>query len=134
MQMAADAEGSTKFLTMEVRGARNKYDAKKAAMAVVHSNLVKCSLAGQNSYWGRIIAELGASGAEFDPEEVTIAYGGHVICKNGQAAEHDYEAVDKYMLQKDIHIVATIGDGAGQATAYGCDLTHDYVTENMGKS
>jgi len=133
-QMAADAEGSSKFLIMEVVGAKSKRDAKLAAMGVVRSTLVKCSLAGQNSYWGRVISELGASGADFDPNDVEISYGPYKICEKGMALEHDTAAVEKYMLQREIEITAKIGSGPGHAKAYGCDLTHAYVDENMGKS
>jgi glutamate N-acetyltransferase / amino-acid N-acetyltransferase len=134
MQMASDAEGSTKFLRMEVIGAKNKADAKLAAMSVVKSTLVKCSLAGELAYWGRVIAELGASGADFNPNDVEISYGGFMLCKNGMSCSVDQNSVDHYMKQKNIHILARIGNGSGNAVAFGCDLTHAYVDENMSKS
>lgn len=133
-QMAADAEGAGKFLTMRVQGAADKSEAMLAAKAVVSSALVKCSLAGENAYWGRVLSELGASGAEFNPDTVEIRYGDFIVCKNGMAYAHDEEQVDAYMRTREITITATIGSGKGEAEAYGCDLTHAYVDENMGKS
>jgi glutamate N-acetyltransferase/amino-acid N-acetyltransferase len=134
MQMAGDAEGSNKFLIMKVSGAANKFEARLAAKAVVSSTLVKCSLAGENAYWGRVISELGASGADLNPEEVEIHYGNILICKNGIAHPYDENAAKEYMSGRDIVISAKIGNGKGEAEAYGCDLTHAYVDENMGKS
>mgnify|MGYP001320416219 CR=1 FL=1 len=133
-QMASDGEGATKFLTMRVRGASDKENAKIAAKAVVGSLLVKCSLAGENVYWGRVISELGASGAEFDPNLVEIKYGDITVCKHGTAAKFDEQAAAEYMRGSDIVITAYLGNGQGSAEAYGCDLTHAYVDENMSKS
>ena len=134
MQMAADAEGSSKFLIMKVSGAANKEEARLAARGVVSSALVKCSLAGETTYWGRVISELGASGAEFNPDDVEIKYGDIVVCKNGMAFEHDEKAAEAHVKERTIVISARIGNGRGEAEAYGCDLTHAYVDENMGKS
>lgn len=134
MQMAADAEGATKFFKMRVVGARNKAAAQRAARSVVSSVLVKCSLAGENAYWGRVISELGASGVDFDPNEVEIKYGDFTVCKNGMAFAHDEDPVRRYMSGREIIVTAKIGDGQGDGEAYGCDLTHAYLDENMAKS
>ncbi|MCO6432411.1 MAG: bifunctional glutamate N-acetyltransferase/amino-acid acetyltransferase ArgJ [Deltaproteobacteria bacterium] len=133
-QMAGDGEGSTKFLTMTVTGARSVSDARRAARAVTQSLLVKCSLAGENAYWGRVLSELGASGAEFNPANVEIRYGEHLVCSAGVACPHDENAVDEYMRGREIVITADLASGPHQATAWGCDLTHGYVDENMAKS
>ncbi len=134
LQMARDAEGSTKFLTVEVAGARDTDDARAAAKAVAGSLLVKCSLAGDDPYWGRVLADLGASGAEFDPEAVSITYGGVPVCRGGVAAAHDAAAVAAHMAGRDIVIRADLGAGGAAAVAYGSDLTHAYVDENTGTS
>ena len=133
-QMAKDGEGATKFLTMKVEGAASSSDAKLASKAVVSSLLVKCSLAGEGQYWGRVIAELGASGASFDPNEVDIYYGSHLVCKGGLEHAHDELAVANLMKEKDITITAKLAAGNSSWEAYGCDLTHAYVDENMGNS
>src|SRR5262249_50248796 len=88
-QMARDAEGATKFARIEVSGARSDADARIAARAVAGSQLVQCSLNGSDPYWGRIISELGASGAHLDPEQVDIAYNGVTVCRGGVACAHD---------------------------------------------
>jgi len=134
MQMASDAEGSTKLMTVHVTGALTCNDARLAARAVVSSLLVKCSIAGGIAYWGRILSELGASGAEFNQDDVAIYYGPHLLSKNGVAFPADEDAVQEYMKNRTIEITANIGQGAHDATAYGCDLTHAYVAENMTKS
>jgi len=133
-QMATDAEGATKCVTLHVRGARNHREAQLAARTVASSQLVQCSLYGKDPYWGRVISELGVSGAIFDPEAVTIAYDGITVCEHGIAAAHDADAVAKVMEQRDITIACDLRNGNGEATMLFTDLTHAYVDENMGTS
>ncbi len=133
-QMATDAEGATKCVTLHVRGARTTAEAQLAARAVASSQLVQCSLYGKDPYWGRIISELGVSGAVFDPERVTIAYAGTVVCEHGIAAPHDAAAVAQAMDQRDLAITCDLHHGNGEATMLFTDLTHAYVDENMGTS
>jgi glutamate N-acetyltransferase/amino-acid N-acetyltransferase len=101
---------------------------------VASSQLVQCSLYGKDPYWGRVISELGVSGAMFDPEAVTIAYDGIAVCEEGIAAAHDADAVAKVMEQRDITISCDLHNGNGEATMLFTDLTHAYVDENMGTS
>jgi glutamate N-acetyltransferase / amino-acid N-acetyltransferase len=133
-QMATDAEGATKCVTLTVRGARDAAEARQAARAVASSQLVQCSLYGKDPYWGRIISELGVSGAVFDPERVEIAYDGVVVCRDGIAAPHDAAAVAAAMEQRDLAITCDLGNGSGEARMLFTDLTHAYVDENMGTS
>ncbi len=133
-QMATDAEGATKCVTLHVRGARNHHEAQLAARQVASSQLVQCSLYGKDPYWGRILSELGVSGAVFDPEQVSIAYDGVVVCDDGIAAAHDADAVTKAMEQRDLTIACDLHNGNGEATMLFTDLTHAYVDENMGTS
>jgi glutamate N-acetyltransferase/amino-acid N-acetyltransferase len=100
---------------------------------------VQCSLYGKDPYWGRIISELGASGAEFDPERVDITYvalpGGTVTpCRDGVACAHDATMLARIMDQREIGIVCDLGAGNGEADMWFTDLTHAYVDENMGTS
>jgi len=132
--MAADAEGATKLATVVVRGARSTDDARRAARAVASSQLVQCSLYGGDPYWGRVLSELGASGAWFDPERVDIAYDGITVCREGVAALHDETALAKVMSGREIEITCDLREGMGQATMRFTDLTHAYVDENMGTS
>ena len=132
--MARDAEGATKFVRVVVSGARSDADAVVAARAVAASQLVQCSLYGKDPYWGRVISELGVSGAMFDPEQVDISYNGHVVCVDGIAYPHDEAAVALTMEGRDIAIVADLHNGNSEATVLFTDLTHAYVDENMGTS
>jgi glutamate N-acetyltransferase/amino-acid N-acetyltransferase len=133
-QMAADAEGATKVVSLTVRGARSPDDARRAARAVASSQLVQCSLYGSDPYWGRVLSELGASGAFLDPERVEIAYNGVTVCRNGIAALHDETALQQSMAQRDIDIVCDLHVGRGEARVRFTDLTHAYIDENMGTS
>lgn len=133
-QMAADAEGATKLATIEVVGARSDREAMLAARTIANSNLVKCSLYGQDPYWGRVLSELGASGAGFDPERTTIAYDGIVVCRDGVAVPHDAAALAAVMGQREITITSDLREGTGRAVILTTDLTHAYVDENMGTS
>jgi glutamate N-acetyltransferase/amino-acid N-acetyltransferase len=133
-QMAADAEGATKLARVVVRRARSRDEARVAARPVASSQLVQCSLYGQDPYWGRVLSELGASGATFDPERVDIAYNGIVVCRDGIAAAHDQSALAAVMEGRDIEITCDLHAGNGEAAVLFTDLTHAYVDENMGTS
>jgi glutamate N-acetyltransferase/amino-acid N-acetyltransferase len=132
--MAADAEGATKLVTITVRGARTRDDARRAARGVAGSQLVQCSLYGQDPYWGRVLSELGASGAWFDPEAVDIAYQGITVCRRGVACEHDAAGLARRMAARGVEIVCDLHEGHGNATMWCTDLTHAYIDENMGTS
>jgi glutamate N-acetyltransferase/amino-acid N-acetyltransferase len=132
--MAADAEGATKLARVLVRGAASAEDARRAARAVASSQLVQCSLYGGDPYWGRVLSELGASGAAFDPERAAIAYNGVTVCRHGVAAAHDEAAVEAVMAGRDIEITCDLHAGTGEAAVLFTDLTHAYVDENRGTS
>jgi glutamate N-acetyltransferase/amino-acid N-acetyltransferase len=135
-QMARDAEGATKFVRLTVRGARSNGEALRAARAVAQSQLVKCSLFGGDPYWGRILSELGASGAFLDPDRVDIAYNGFTVCVGGVAASGRFDptALAKSMQQKEIEVTADLHLGHGEATVTTVDLTPGYIDENMRTS
>ena len=134
-QMAHDAEGATKFVRLTVKGARSNAEALQAARAVAESQLVKCSLFGGDPYWGRVLSELGASGAYLEPDRVDIAYNGITVCFGGVAAPaHDAEALAKSMQQTEIEVLADLGLGNGEATVTTVDLTPGYIDENMRTS
>ena len=133
-QMAADAEGATKRARVVVRGAASGEDARRAARAVAASQLVQCSLYGQDPYWGRVLSELGASGAVFDPERVDITYDQVTVCRDGIAAPHDEAALATVMQGRDLEIGCDLHAGAGEAAVLFTDLTHAYVDENMATS
>lgn len=133
-QMARDAEGATKLARVSVVGARSTADARAAARGVAGSRLVQCSLYGEDPYWGRVISELGASGAFLDPERIEISYNGITVCRDGVACEHDTAAVAAAMAGREIEILCTLHMGHGEATVLFTDLTPAYIDENMGTS
>lgn len=133
-QMAADAEGATKLVRLTVTGAQSDEDARRAARGVASSQLVQCSLYGQDPYWGRVLSELGASGAWLDPERVDISYNGITVCRDGIAAAHDEVSLHASMRERDIEIVCDLHQGSGAARVRFTDLTHAYVDENTGTS
>jgi glutamate N-acetyltransferase / amino-acid N-acetyltransferase len=133
-QMAGDAEGATKVVRVRVVGAESVDDALGAARRVADSVLCKCSWAGEDPYWGRIVSELGSSGAAFDPDRVSVSYGGVVVCRDGVAADHDLDAVRAHMAGREIDIVADLGLGDDEGLIITNDLTHGYIDENMGTS
>ncbi|HWC10983.1 MAG TPA: bifunctional glutamate N-acetyltransferase/amino-acid acetyltransferase ArgJ [Acidimicrobiales bacterium] len=133
-QMADDAEGATKVATVRVGGARSVDDARRAARKVAESQLVKCSLYGADPYWGRIVSELGSSGAAFDPDRVTVAYGGVLVCAGGIAVVHDRAAVAAHLARPAVEIAIDLGLGDAEAAILTNDLTPGYIAENMRTS
>jgi glutamate N-acetyltransferase/amino-acid N-acetyltransferase len=133
-QMARDAEGATKFVRVEVVGARSDADARIAARAVASSQLVQCSLNGADPYWGRVLSELGASGAHLDPERVGISYNGVTVCREGVASAHDERALAAAMAEHDITIACDLHLAHGRATVLTTDLSHAYIDENRRTS
>jgi len=133
-QMVGDAEGATKVVEVRVVGAASDEDAAKAARRVAESNLCKCSWYGQDPYWGRVVSELGSSGAEFDADKVSVAYGGIKVCRKGVSSMHDVSALAEVMAAPYIEVEADLGLGKGSAVILTNDLTHAYIDENMGTS
>lgn len=133
-QMARDAEGATKVVDVTVAGARSSEEAMAAARQVAGSLLVKCSLNGEDPYWGRVVSELGSAGVGFDIARVAISYGGTVVCRGGTAADHDSEAVRRHMAGTELEILCDLGIGDASASVVSCDLGHGYIDENRGTS
>jgi glutamate N-acetyltransferase/amino-acid N-acetyltransferase len=133
-QMARDAEGATKVVRLEVRGAANDGDADRGARAIATSQLTKCSWYGCDPYWGRVASDLGSAGIAFDPDRLSVSYGGVTVARGGVSVPHDIEEVAKHMAERDLSIVADLGLGDGAAHVLTNDLTHAYVDENMGTS
>jgi len=132
--MADGAEGATKRARIRVLGAASSDDARRAARKVAESQLVQCSLYGADPYWGRIVSELGSSGAAFDPDRVSISYGGIEVCRSGVACEHDGAAVHAAMRERHVDLTADLGLGDGEAVVTTTDLTPEYIAENMRTS
>jgi glutamate N-acetyltransferase/amino-acid N-acetyltransferase len=132
--MQQDAEGATKYVTVRVVGARSDADAQLAARAVANSQLVQCSLNGGDPYWGRVLSELGASGAFLDPEKVDIAYNEVLVCRDGIACAHDSTALARVMAGTEVTILCDLRMGHGGATILTTDLSHAYIDENRRTS
>ncbi|MGH9224640.1 MAG: bifunctional glutamate N-acetyltransferase/amino-acid acetyltransferase ArgJ [Acidimicrobiales bacterium] len=133
-QMANDAEGATKVATIRVTGAASSDDARRAARKIAESQLVQCSLHGADPYWGRIVSELGSSGAAFDLDRVSVAYGGVVVARDGVGVAHDQAAVKVHLDGRMVEVGADLGLGDGSATFLTTDLSPAYIDENMRTS
>lgn len=134
MQMAMDAEGATKCVTVKVVGAVNDAEADKAARKVSASQLVQCSFYGADPYWGRLASELGSSGASFDLDRLQVRYGGTVVAREGVTVAFDSEELQEYMSERELEVVCDLGLGNGSAEIITTDLTPGYIAENMRTS
>jgi glutamate N-acetyltransferase/amino-acid N-acetyltransferase len=132
--MAGDAEGATKSVRVTVLGAASDDEANSAAKRVASSMLVKCSLNGEDPYWGRVVSELGSAGVEFELDRVVVAYGGVTVCRDGIASAHDRDALSTHMKQDSIEITCDLGIGSGRGTVLSCDLGYGYIDENRTTS
>ena len=132
--MADGAEGATKRARIRVAGAASAADARRAARKVAESQLVQCSLYGGDPYWGRIVSELGSAGVAFDPDRLSIAYGGVEVCRAGVDAGHDPAAARAALAGREVEITADLGLGDGAAVVTTTDLTPEYIAENMRTS
>lgn len=130
-QVVKDGEGATKFVEINVDGATDNDDARKVALSIANSPLVKTAIAGEDPNWGRIVMAVGKSGATADRDLLTIRLGDILVAENGMVAE-SYAEDDgaTYMQQPDITMSVGLGLGEGAATIWTCDLTHGYVSIN----
>ena len=130
-QVVKDGEGATKFVTVNVTGAKTDADARTHALAIANSPLVKTAIAGEDPNWGRIVMAIGKSGAAADRDRLTIRFGDVLVAENGWVApsykEEDGAAL---MKQPEITVNVDLGLGAGKATVWTCDLTHGYISIN----
>ena len=134
VQMADDAEGSTKTVFLTVTGAASDAEAATGARDTANCQLVKCSWYGEDPYWGRLAAEMGAAGIAFDPATITIAYGGQVVYAAEQVQPVDEMALATHMAGRRIDLEVDLGQGDGSAWIVTTDLSHAYIDENMRTS
>lgn len=132
--LAKDGEGATKLLECTVSGAKDLDTAITVAKSVICSPLFKCAMFGADANWGRILCAVGYAEAEFDIGAVDVVLasdaGSVHVCENGSGIEFSEEVAKKVLIEDEIRILVKIGDGEGTATAWGCDLTYDYVKIN----
>lgn len=132
--IAGDGEGATKMIECSVIGAKSDACAKTVAKSVICSSLVKAAMFGADANWGRILCALGYSGADVEISKVGVAFssdaGRITVCKNGAGVEFSEDEAKKILLEHEITIEIDLNDGEGNAVAWGCDLTYDYVRIN----
>lgn len=132
--MAKDGEGATKLVECVVSGASDVKTAKTCAKAVICSSLVKAAMFGSDANWGRILCALGYSGVDIDVHRVDVKFssvGGEIeVCKDGSGIDFSEELAKKVLSCDEVYILVDLKSGASCATAYGCDLTYDYVKIN----
>lgn len=133
-QIAKDGEGATKLLECKVCGAKDEKTAKIVAKSVICSSLFKAAMFGADANWGRVLCAIGYSGAEVDVMKVGVSFrsgkGEITVCENGAGVPFSEEKAKEILLESEIEILITLGDGNASATAWGCDLTYDYVKIN----
>ncbi|MDR2687098.1 MAG: bifunctional glutamate N-acetyltransferase/amino-acid acetyltransferase ArgJ [Oscillospiraceae bacterium] len=132
--LARDGEGATKLLACRVDGAKTPRDARLAARGVISSSLVKAAMFGADANWGRALCALGYSGADFDPALVSVAFespAGRVdVCADGAGVPFSEEEAARVLAEEEVAILVGLHGGEAAATAWGCDLTYDYVKIN----
>ena len=132
--IAGDGEGATKLLECKVSGALDSQNAKVIAKSVICSSLTKAAMFGADANWGRVLCAIGYSGAKVDINKVDLSFkskaGEIAVCRDGHGIDFSEETAKQILLQDEIEILITLGDGDGKATAWGCDLTYDYVKIN----
>ena len=132
--IAGDGEGATKLLECKVSGAKDELTAKTVAKSVICSRLLKAAMFGADANWGRVLCAIGYSGADVDVTKVDVSFksvkGEITVCKNGAGIEFSEDKAKEILLEKEIEIIISVGNGEGCAVAWGCDLTYDYVKIN----
>ena len=132
--IAGDGEGATKLLECTVSGAADEATAKTVAKSVICSSLLKAAMFGADANWGRVLCAIGYSGADVDVTKIDVSFrsakGELLVCKDGAGVEFSEETAKEILLEKEIDILVSLNSGAYSATAWGCDLTYDYVKIN----
>ena len=133
-KIAGDGEGATKLLECKVTGAADLATAKTVAKSVICSSLLKAAMFGADANWGRVLCAIGYSGASVDVNKVDVAFRSNAgtieVCKNGAGVSFSEEIAKQVLLEKEIEILVELNSGAAASTAWGCDLTYDYVKIN----
>jgi glutamate N-acetyltransferase/amino-acid N-acetyltransferase len=126
-QLLADAEGAAHTIAIEVRHAASEADAVQVGRAIARSNLFKCAVFGRDPNWGRVLAAIGTTAADFEPDRIDVTFNGVQVCRGGSIGD-DRELVD--LSRHNVHVEVDLHTGSHSATVWTNDLTYDYVKEN----
>ena len=133
-KIAGDGESATKLLECKVTGGKTDEIAKKVAKSVICSSLTKAAMFGADANWGRVLCAIGYSGADVDIEKINVSFksvkGTIEVCRNGAGVDFSEEKAKEILLENEIDILVDLNDGDFDATAWGCDLTYEYVKIN----
>ncbi|MCZ6863309.1 MAG: bifunctional glutamate N-acetyltransferase/amino-acid acetyltransferase ArgJ [Alphaproteobacteria bacterium] len=130
-QIVRDGEGASKFISVTVSGAASKRAARRIAMAIANSPLVKTAIAGEDANWGRIVMAVGKAGEKADRDRIAITIGDHPVAQMGARVEgYDEGPIASHMKGQEIDIAVDVGVGRGKAQVWTCDLTHGYISIN----
>ncbi|WP_077148526.1 bifunctional glutamate N-acetyltransferase/amino-acid acetyltransferase ArgJ [Sphingopyxis sp. KK2] len=130
-QVVRDGEGASKFIEIQVTGAADDHSAKRVALAIANSPLVKTAIAGEDANWGRVVMAVGKAGEPADRDRLAIRFGDHWVAKQGLPVDgYDEAPVAAHLKGLEVRIGADLGLGDGRATVWTCDLTHGYISIN----
>ncbi len=129
-EIARDGEGATRLVEVVVEGAKDEVSAAALAKSVVGSNLVKAAVFGEDANWGRVLTAMGYSGVAFDVDRVDLWFGPVRVFAGGEPAEHEEAEANAALSGERVRITARLGEGEASATAWGCDLSYEYVRIN----
>ena len=133
-KIASDGEGATRLLECAVTGAPNQQTARDIAKSVITSSLTKAAIFGADANWGRVLCAIGYTEGDFAVDRIAVSFsspkGSIDVCRNGAGIEFSEEQAKEILLEKEIRINIDMGLGEASATAWGCDLTYDYVKIN----
>jgi len=127
LQLLVDAEGAAHTIAIHVEHAASEEDAVQVGRAIARSNLFKCAVFGQDPNWGRVLAAIGTTAADFEPERIDVAFNGVQVCRDGSIGEPRH-LVD--LSGREVHLEVNLRNGTHSATVWTNDLTYDYVKEN----
>lgn len=132
--MASDGEGAKHLITCTVKGAKSEQAAETISKSVISSTLTKAAIFGADANWGRVLCAMGYSGEQFDPDKVDVSFvsnvGSIAVCKQGRGLNFDEDLAKTILTEHDIVIDITMGEGSGECTCWGCDITYDYIKIN----
>jgi glutamate N-acetyltransferase/amino-acid N-acetyltransferase len=130
-QVVRDGEGAQKLITVEVCGATSDRSARRIALAVANSPLVKTAIAGEDANWGRVVMAVGKSGEPVEPALLAISFGGHPVAQGGARVQDlDERPIAAHLKEREVLVEIGVGSGPGRAVVWTCDLTHGYISIN----